>query len=436
MTETPSVTPLPPVTTKEILGWCMYDVADSAFTTVIVTALYAPYFSMIVVGDPGRADFLWGTAASISELVVAVLAPVLGAVADFSGSRKKFLAACAATIVFFTASLWFVGPGMVALGLGLYIVANIGFAGGGVFIDSFLPGISNERNAGRISGTKWAMGYTSGLVCMVLCLPLSRNIVSNPSPEQLSLARLVPVVVAVYYAIAVLPTFLLLRERSLKQVLPPGQTYLSVGFSQLRRTLGRIRHYRELFKLLVAFLVYNDGIVTVIYFASLYASVTIGMSTESIAVMFILLNIVAAGGALAFGFVADRIGQKRTIFISLTIWILAVTTAYFAQTRTAFYVAATMVGLGMGSSQSVTRSLLALFTPRQNAAEFFGFLGIAGKALAFLGPLVFGTVSQATGSQRPAILSIGAFFVVGIVLLSFVDEKKGKEAAKIPVEAA
>ena len=436
MTETPSVTPLPPVTTKEILGWCMYDVADSAFTTVIVTALYAPYFSKIVVGDPGRADFLWGTAASISELVVAVLAPVLGAVADFSGSRKKFLAACAATIVFFTASLWFVGPGMVSLGLGLYIVANIGFAGGGVFIDSFLPGISNERNAGRISGTKWAMGYTSGLVCMVLCLPLSRNIVSNPSPEQLSLARLVPVVVAVYYAIAVLPTFLLLRERSLKQVLPPGQTYLSVGFSQLRRTLGRIRHYRELFKLLVAFLVYNDGIVTVIYFASLYASVTIGMSTQSIAVMFILLNIVAAGGALAFGFVADRIGQKRTIFISLTIWILAVTTAYFAQTRTAFYVAATMVGLGMGSSQSVTRSLLALFTPRQNAAEFFGFLGIAGKALAFLGPLVFGTVSQATGSQRPAILSIGAFFVVGIVLLSFVDEKKGKEAAKIPVEAA
>ena len=436
MTETPSVTPLPPVTKKEIIGWCMYDVADSAFTTVIVTALYAPYFSKIVVGDPGRADFLWGTAASISELVVAVLAPVLGAVADFSGSRKKFLAACAVTIVFFTASLWFVGPGMVSLGLGLYIVANIGFAGGGVFIDSFLPGISNERNAGRISGTKWAMGYTSGLVCMVLCLPLSRNIVSNPSPEQLSLARLVPVVVAVYYAIAVLPTFLLLRERSLKQVLPPGQTYLSVGFSQLRRTLGRIRHYRELFKLLVAFLVYNDGIVTVIYFASLYASVTIGMSTESIAVMFILLNIVAAGGALAFGFVADRIGQKRTIFISLTIWILAVTTAYFAQTRTAFYVAATMVGLGMGSSQSVTRSLLALFTPRQNAAEFFGFLGIAGKALAFLGPLVFGTVSQATGSQRPAILSIGAFFVVGIVLLSFVDEKKGKEAAKIPVEAA
>jgi len=428
--------PQPPVTRTEIFGWCMYDVADSAFTTVIVTTLYALYFSRIVVGDSGRADFLWGTAASISELVVALLAPVLGAVADFSGTRKKFLAACAATIVFFTASLWFVGPGMVGLGLGLYIIANIGFAGGGVFIDSFLPGISNEQNAGRLSGTKWAMGYTSGLVCMALCLPLSSNVVPDPTPGQLSLARLIPVVVAAYYAIAVIPTFLFLRERSVRRVLPAGQTYLSVGFRQLRRTLGRIRRYRELFKLLLAFLVYNDGIVTVIYFASLYASVTIGMSTESIVVMLILLNVVAAGGALAFGFVADRIGQKKTIFISLSIWILAVTTAYFAETRATFYVAATLVGVGMGSSQSVTRSLLALFTPRQNAAEFFGFLGIAGKALAFLGPLVFGTVSQATGSQRPAILSVAAFFIVGIILLSFVDEKKGKEAARIPVEEA
>jgi UMF1 family MFS transporter len=133
-----------PVTKKEILGWCMYDVADSAFTTVIVTALYAPYFSKIVVGDPQRADFLWGIAASVSELVVAILAPILGAIADFSGSRKKFLAVCAVTIVFFTASLYFVGPGMTTIGLVLYIIANIGFSGGGVFIDSFLPGISND----------------------------------------------------------------------------------------------------------------------------------------------------------------------------------------------------------------------------------------------------------------------------------------------------
>jgi UMF1 family MFS transporter len=424
-----------PVTKKEILGWCMYDVADSAFTTVIVTALYAPYFSKIVVGDPQRADFLWGIAASVSELVVAILAPILGAIADFSGSRKKFLAVCAVTIVFFTASLYFVGPGMTTIGLVLYITANIGFSGGGVFIDSFLPGISNDSNVGKISGLKWGMGYTSGLLATVLCLPLAKNVVDNPTPDQLSKARLIPVVVAVYYAVTVIPTFVFLRDRSVKQQLPAGENYLTVGFRQLKQTLKHIRRYRELFKLLIAFLVYNDGVVTVIYFAALYASVTIGFTTEEIAIMFIAMNVVAATGALSFGWLADRIGQKRTIFISLSIWITAVVVAYFSYSKGSFYVVATLAGIGMGSSQSVTRSLLALFTPKENAAEFFGFLGIAGKALAFLGPIVFGTVSQATGSQRPAILSVGAFFVVGMILLSFVDEKRGKEASRIPVHA-
>lgn len=423
----------PPVTKKEILGWCMYDVADSAFTTVIVTALYAPYFSKIVVADPQRADFLWGLGASISEVIVALLAPILGAIADYSGSRKKFLAACAVTIIFFTAALYFAGPGSVGLALGLYIIANIGFAGGGVFIDSFLPGISNETNAGRISGMKWTFGYLSGLVATAICLPLAGNIVANPTPEQLSLARLIPVVVAVYYAVGVIPTFLFLRDRSIPKPLPPGDNYLTVGFRQLKRTLKHIRRYRELFKLLIAFLVYNDGVVTVIYFAALYASNTIGFTTEEITVMFIAMNVIAAAGAFSFGWVADRIGQKRTIFISLSIWIAAVVLAYFAYSKASFYGVATLAGIGMGSTQSVTRSLVALFTPKENAAEFFGFLGIAGKALAFLGPLIFGTISNATGSQRPAILAIGIFFIVGMILLSFVDERRGKEASKIPV---
>jgi MFS transporter, UMF1 family len=423
----------PPVTKLEIFGWCMYDVADSAFTTVIVTALYAPYYSKIVVGNPQQADFLWGLAASISEVTVAILAPILGAIADYSGSRKKFLGACALVIIFFTASLWFVGPGMAMVGLILFIIANIGFAGGGVFIDSFLPGISNESNAGRISGRKWAMGYASGIIATALCYELSKSVVANPTPEQLSKARLIPIVVAVYYAIAVIPTFLFLRDRSIPQVLPPGESYVTVGFRQLLRTLKHIRRYRELFKLLIAFLVYNDGIVTVIYFAALYATTTIGFTTPEIVIMFIAMNAVAAVGAFSFGYVADWIGQKRTIFISLTIWIAAVVLAYFAYSKAAFYGVAALAGIGMGSCQSVTRSLLALFTPKENAAEFFGFLGIAGKALAFLGPIIFGTVSQQTGSQRPAILSIGTFFVVGMILLSFVDEYRGKEASRIPV---
>jgi UMF1 family MFS transporter len=427
---------LPPVTSREILGWCMYDVADSAFTTIIVTVLYAPYFSKIVVGNSQQADFLWGLAASVSELVVALIAPVLGAIADFSGSRKKFLGLCAATIILFTASLYFVGPGMTYLGFWLYIIANVGFAGGGVFIDSFLPGISTESNAGRISGRKWAMGYLSGLVCLAICFPLANNnIVDNATPEQISQARLIPVVVAVYYALAVIPTFLWLRERSVPRSLPPGESYLTIGFKRLKQTLRHIRHYRELFKLLIAFLVYNDGVVTVIYFAALYATTTIGFTAGDLTIMFIALNVVAAAGAFGFGWIADHIGQKRTIYISLVLWLAAVTLAYFSYSKSSFYVVAMLAGLGLGSCQSVTRSLLALFTPKQNAAEFFGFLGIAGKALAFLGPIIFGTISKQTGSQRPAILAVGAFFVIGMILLAFVDEKRGKEAAQFPVDA-
>lgn len=435
----------PPVTKKEILGWCLYDVADSAFTTIIVTALYAQYFSKIVVGPGHRAelfwgitasaDLLWGTAAGISEVIVAVVAPLMGAIADFSGSRKKFLGVCALTIIFFTAALYFVGPGQALLGLVLYIIANVGFAGGGIFIDSFLPGISTESNAGRISGWKWALGYLSGLVSLLLCLPLAASVKENPTPDELATARLIPVVVAIYYALAVIPTFLFLRERSIKQPLPPGTNYLQVGFRQFTRTLRHIRRYKDLFRLLIAFLVYNDGVVTVIYFAGLYATTTLNFTPKEFAVLLVILNIVAAAGAFIFGWVADRIGQKRTIFFSLTVWLAAIIGAYFVYSRNGFYAVAVLVGIGLGSCQSVSRSLFALFTPRAHAAEFSGFLGIAGKALAFLGPFVFGAVSDRTGSQRPAILAVGAFFILGMILLSPVNEARGKAAAQTPLEA-
>jgi len=425
--------PQPPVTKKEIFGWCMYDVADSAFTTIIVTAFYAQYFSAIVVGDQGRADLLWGVSAGVSEVIVGVLAPILGAIADFSGSRKKFLGACALTIVFFTAALYFVGPGMTAIGVALYVIANVGFAGGGVFIDSFLPGISTEENAGRISGLKWGMGYISGLVILLICLPLSKNIVTNPTGQQLSMARMIPVVVAVYYALAAIPTFLFLRERSVKVALPPGANYVSVGFRQVKTTFVHIKQYRDLFRLLIAFLIYNDGIVTVIYFAGLYAKNTLNFTSFDFGVMLLVINIVAAAGAFAFGLIADRIGQKRTIFISLSVWLTAVVLAYLTESKTSFYVVSGLVGVGMGSCQSVSRSLVALFTPKQNSAEFFGFLGVAGKSLAFAGPLIFGLLSWLTGSQRPAILSVGAFFIVGMILLSSVNEARGKAAAARPV---
>jgi UMF1 family MFS transporter len=423
-----------PVSRREILGWCAYDFADSAFTTVIVTVLYSLYFKDVVVGNDERANFLWGLAASVSEIGVALLAPVLGAIADFSGSRKKFLGVCALTIVFFTAALYSVGPGMTTLGFGLYVVANLGFTGGGIFIDSFLPGISHEGNAGRISGMKWGLGYLGGLLSLALCLPFAAAIVRDPTPEQLAKARMIPLVVAGWYALMVIPSFLFLRDRSVRRSLPAGENYVTVGLRQLWRTLKQLGRYRELFKLLLAFVVYNDGIVTVITFAALYAKQTIGFTPTEILLMFIVMNVIALLGAVSFGWIADRLGQKRTILISLGIWLVAVVTAFFSHSKTSFYVVAALAGIGMGSCQSVTRSLVAVFTPKQNAAEFAGFLGFAGKAVAFLGPLTFGTIAARTGTQRPAILAVGAFFLVGMILLCFVNEQRGKEASRIPID--
>jgi UMF1 family MFS transporter len=195
-----------------------------------------------------------------------------------------------------------------------------------------------------------------------------------------------------------------------------------------------VRRYRDLFQLLIAFLVYNDGIVTVITFSARYAKETVGFTPSQVVGLFIAMQVVAVAGALSFGWLADRIGQKRTIFISLCLWIAATVIAYFSRSKESFYVVACLAGLGMGSCQSVTRSLVALFTPKENAAEFFGFLGIAGKALAFVGPMMFGVLSQSTGSQRPAILAIALFFIAGMILLIPVDEKRGKAAARIPVD--
>lgn len=419
----------PPVTRKEIFGWCMYDAADSAFTTVIVTALWGVYFQKVVAGGTEYADSLWAMANSISGVLVALIAPVLGTIADFSGARKKFLFLCATVIVTFTASLYFATPGAIPLAMALFIIANIGFTGGGIFIDSFLPGISNERNVGRISGTKWAIGYASGLVAVSLCGPFA-GFVSNPTPENLDLARFIPVIVAVYYAVMVIPTFVLLRERSLPQPLPPGKNYATFAFGRLGETIRGIRRYKELVKLFAAFLVYNEGVNTVIAFSAIYAVQTVGFDSTQIITLFVVTNIIAVMGALGFGLLADRIGQKRTITITLVIWIAAVVVAYFTYTPRMFWVVGVLAGIGIGSTQSVTRSLVAQFTPPARASEFFGFLGISGKAISFVGVNLFGYLSFATGSQRPAILSIGVFFVLGMVLLWRVDEHAGRAAAR------
>jgi UMF1 family MFS transporter len=415
-----------PVRRREVAAWCFYDFADSGFTTVIVTAFYVLYFKAVVVGDSSLGDWYWGLANAASALVMATLAPILGAIADHSGSKLFFLRACAILIVVFTASLFLVQPGMVVLGMGLFLVANVGFGGGVIFIDAFLPELSDASNVGRISGYRWAIGYIGGMLCLGAVLPLASG---GFSTENLFSARLVFPVVAIWYAVWSVPTFLFLRERALPRPLPAGRGYLQVGFGRLRETFRHIRRYRELLKFLLAFWIYNDAIVTIIVFATAFASDTLHFTVSENLLLILAVNIPASVGSLIFGRILDRFGAKRTVVLTLVLWLGVVGLTLAATTKPFFFGVAVLAGIGLGSCQSTSRSLMARLTPKEKAAEFFGFLGVAGKVSSIIGPFLFGLISITTGSQRLAVLAVGLFFLAGLLVLLSVDEGRGIAAA-------
>jgi len=415
----------------EIFAWCMYDFANSCFTTVIVTAFYVLYFKEVVIprGYPREeGDFFWGLNVSLSMLFVALSSPILGAVADYSGSKKKFLRFYSLQCIIFTGLLFFVQEGDIIPGMLFFILANIGFEGGIVFYNAFLPEISTSENIGRISGYGWALGYFGGLTCLLLVLPL---VSGGFTPENLLNCRLSFVVVALFFLIFSLPTFLFLKERAVPKAPPAGQSYIRAGFLMLYDTFREIKRYRELLKFLLAFFLYNDAIATIIAFSAAFAQDTLHFTVRENIILIIVINITAAIGAFLFGFLVDRIGAKRTISVTLLIWIVVVITAYFAQTKAAFWIIANIAGTAIGSSQSASRSLIGSFSPKEKSAEFFGFEAVCGRFSAIIGPLVFGTVSSLTGNQRYAVLSIGFFFVIGLILLQRVNEQEGIKAARL-----
>ncbi|MFQ5719685.1 MAG: MFS transporter [Acidobacteriota bacterium] len=421
------VAPDRPVARREIWSWYLYDFADSAFTTVIVTAFYVLYFKEVVVGGAsGRGDWYWGVANALSQVVVVLLLPLLGAIADHSARKLIFLRACGLMIILFTGSLFLVGPGMVAAGMVLFMLANVGFQSGGVFIDAFLPELARADNVGRLSGTKWGVGYVGGLLSLAAVAPLA---IGGFGPDNLWRARLVFPVVALWYAVASLPAFLVLRERALPRVLPPGQSLTGAGVRRLLATAGRIRHYRELVKFLIAFWIYNDAIVTIIVFAAAYAHDTLGFSMAENLGLLLAVNIPAAIGSILCGRLVDRIGGVRTITLTLLLWLGVIAGTVLTSTRAPYYGVAVVAGLCMGSTQSASRSVVARFTPRGHAAEFFAFLGVAGKVSAIAGPLLFGLISATTGSQKLAVVAVGLFVLGGLLVLLTVDEAAGHAAA-------
>jgi len=402
---------------KEKLGYILYSFADSSFVTIIVTVLFSMYFKDIIVGEKEYGTALWGRTISISMILVAVLAPIMGAIADLSHSRKTMLIISAYTTILFTAFLFFTKKNDILLAMVLFIIANTAFNLATVFYNAFLPEIVKKDELGRFSGISWGAGYLGGLTTLFIILP----IISLDLESDLNF-RYSFIVVSLFFFIFSLPAFCWLKVR--KKNIQRLNSYISIGFKRLIETAKNIRKYKELVKFLISFFIYNDGITVVISFAAIYGSTQFSMTAQEMIIYFIIAQPSSFLGAIIFGYLVDIIGPKNSISISLIIWVLVILGVYFCKSINQFYIIGMCAGFALGSSQSTSRTMFAMLTPKEKTTEFFGFYGVAGRLASIIGPLLYGEISRITGNQQDAIISILGFFIVGYFLLHFVKESQ------------
>lgn len=402
-----------------IFIWTLFDFANTSFSVLILTTAYSVYFREIVVGNSAIGDFLWGLAFSISMFIVALISPFLGAIADHSSNKKFFLFIFTYLCIISTGLMFFVERGDVALGMVLLILANIGFEGGLVFYDAFLPEITSERSYGRVSGYGFAMGYVGSFASLLFVYPFLKGEFTD---ENMLNVRLSFVIASLFFLVFSLPFFLLIKERKIS----PSRdiSYFRIGFERVKSTFENATKYKNIGRFLLSYFIYADGINTVIIFASIFARHTLNFSLVEILTFFLSVQSTAILGSVIFGIIADSIGQKKTLSITLLMWVATAIGAYFCTDKISFYIIGFIAGTAMGSSQSTSRSLMSKIIPPEKKTEFFGFYSFFGKSSAILGPLVFGFVSSFTGSQRIAVISVAFFFVLGLILLQKVREER------------
>ena len=421
-----------PVGRYTVFGWVVFDFANSAYTTLVVTFVYSTYFVSTIAPDPVTGTALWSRGVTLTALCVAFLSPVLGALADQGGLRKPFLFLSTVVTVAGTAALFWIEPGQVGWALVWFVVSNIAFEFSNVFYNAYLPDIATSRNIGRVSGVGWGVGYIGGLAAMgfVLAAFIQPEVpwfgVSTTGGAHIRAACLL---VAVWFALFSIPLFLWVPgTRTLVRSRKTG--IIKTGVADLKDTFRDIRRYRQIVRLLVARMIYNDGLVTIFAFGGIYAAGTFGFSFQEIMIFGIVLNLAAGAGALIMGIFDDRLGGKTTIQVSNAILALAVLMAVLAPDKSMFWVAGILVGFFAGPNQSASRSLLGRLVPKDKENQFYGFFAFSGKLTAFMGPLLLGVLTQAFDSQRVGVAVVILFFVAGGLLLSRVDEKEGLAAAR------
>ena len=428
---------------KEIFGWAMFDFANQAYTTLIITVIFGVVFTRIIVGD--EPDFrlgnlLWSISLCISYALVVLLSPVCGAIMDHTCSKKKFLFASYILTVISTASLYFITPGMIILGMLLIIISNFAYSIGESFIAGFLPDLGPPEALGMISGFGWALGYIGGLVSTgIVLLGLGGIVESNF--ENL---RFTGPLAALFFMLGAIPTFLWLKERKRTRDVMPISDYISAGFSRLRSTVNDLPAFRDLAFFLLSLFFAMAGLYIIISFTFIYGDQVIGWDPKFQMLMFVITQVTAACGALLFGFLQDRIGAKTTFNLTLWLWILSITLIYFTiditqilnrifqtslEPQHVFLLVGCMAGLGLGSVQSCARTMVGMFTPDKKGAEFFGFWGMTIKLAAIFGILSLGILQSFVGLQAAVLLCL-AFFAMSLFINVFVSEKQGLAMAR------
>jgi len=419
----------PGVRRRELFGWAMYDFANSGYTTVVLTAVFSAYFVGGVAGGASWATFAWTSALAVSSLIVMATIPAIGAYADLRAAKKRLLALSTIGCVAATAALAGAGPGDVAWAVVAVVLSNVFFTYGESLIAAFLPELARENSLGRVSGWGWAFGYFGGM----LTLGLSLAYVIRAQGQGLPASHFVPVtmwITAGVFALSTLATFALLEERALPQAAAAGGSGVRASLARLRRTWREARRFRDFSALLACAVAYQAGISVVVALSAVYAEQVLHFKQTETMLLIFLVNIAAAAGAFAWGYVQDRIGHRPALGITLAGWIVMIALAALATGPGLFWVAAVIAGLCMGSSQSAGRALAGAFSPEQRRAEFYGLWTFAIRVSAILGPMTYGLVTLLTeGNHRLAIVSTGLFFVLGLLLLAWVNVPRGIAAA-------
>ncbi len=413
---------------RSINAWTMYDWGNSAFATTIMAAVLPVYFASVAGANlPGnQATVIWAYTTSISLLLAAIISPILGAMADFRGSKKTYLNIFLFIGVAATALMYFIGTGDWLLACLLFVFGDIGFAGSIVFYDSLLPHVARPEEIDQVSTKGYAMGYLGGGILLAINLAMILL-----APENLTglMSRLSFVSVAIWWLVFTIPLWRYVKEPP-RRVLAGEEHFSPVqaSFSRLRKTFSEITHYRDLSIFLVAFWLYNDGIGTIIKMATIYGA-EIGIGQTTLIGTLLMVQFVGIPFAFLFGWLAKRIGTKRSIYLSLLVYTAIAIGGYFMTKAWHFWVLGLAVATVQGGSQALSRSLFGRMVPKSKSAEFFGFFSVSEKFAGIIGPLVFGIVGQIVGHSRLSIVSLVIFFAVGAFLLTKVNEKEGIRVA-------